>query len=91
VNLLLNICQAYLRKLKFQYLEQNAKDKYIKSIVSDIDDAPIVTADENKELSLLNEAKKEKLKVSKENLLEEQRNMRLLAPLVEQGVLLSLC
>ena len=53
--------------------------------MSDIDDAPIVTADENKELSLLNEAKKEKLKVSKDNLLEEQRNMRLLAPLVEQG------
>jgi hypothetical protein len=53
--------------------------------VSDIDDAPIVTADENKELSLLNEAKKEKLKVAKENMLEEQQNMRLLAPLVEQG------
>ena len=53
--------------------------------MSDIDDAPIVTADENKELSLLNEAKKEKLKVAKEKLLEEQQNMRLLAPLVEQG------
>jgi hypothetical protein len=53
--------------------------------VSDIDDAPIVTADENKELSLLNEAKKEKLKVSKGNLLQEQQNMRRLAPLVEQG------
>ena len=52
--------------------------------MSDIDDAPIVTADENKELSLLNEAKKEKLKVSKGNLSEEQQNMRLLAPLVEQ-------
>ena len=48
-------------------------------------DAPIVTADGNKELSLLNEAKKEKLKVSKLNLLEEQQNMRLLAPLVERG------
>ena len=56
--------------------------------MSDIDDAPIVTADENKELSLLNEAKKERLKVAKENLLEEQRNMRLLAPLVEQGAYL---
>jgi hypothetical protein len=53
--------------------------------VSDIDDAPIVTADENKELSLLNEAKKERLKVAKENLLEVQQNIRLLAPLVEQG------
>ena len=53
--------------------------------MSDIDDAPIVTADENKELALLNEAKKEKLKISKENLLQEQQNMRRLAPLVEQG------
>ena len=53
--------------------------------MSDIDDAPIVTADENKELSLLNEGKKEKLKVAKENMLEEQQNIRRLAPLVEQG------
>ena len=56
--------------------------------MSDIDDAPIVTADENKELLLLNEAKKEKLKVSKENLSKEQQSMRLLAPLVEQGACL---
>ena len=53
--------------------------------MSDIDDAPIVTADENKELSLLNEGKKEKLKLSKENLLEKQKIIRLLAPQVEQG------
>jgi len=71
--------------LKFQYLEQNAKDKYVKSIVSDIDDAPIVTAEENKELSTINEEKKEKLKVSKEGLADMQNNIRLLAPLVEQG------
>jgi hypothetical protein len=57
--------------------------------VSDIDDAPIVTADENKELSLLNEAKKEKLKVAKGNMLEEQQNMRRLAPLVEQGAYIN--
>ena len=82
---LFNFCQAYLRKLKFQYLEQNAKDKYIKSIVSDIDDAPIVTAEENKELFLLNEGKKETLKGAKQNLIEVQQNIRLLAPLVEQG------
>jgi hypothetical protein len=85
VVFLLNFCQAYLRKLKFQYLEQNAKDKYIKSIVSDIDDAPIVTAEENKELFLLNEGKKETLKGAKQNLIEVQQNIRLLAPLVEQG------
>lgn len=77
--------QAYLRKVKFQYLEHNAKDRYIKSIVSDIDDAPIVTAEENRELSLLNEEKKEKLKVAKEDLVEVQKNIRLLAPLVERG------
>ena len=53
--------------------------------MSDIDDAPIVTAEENKELALLNEGKKEKMKVAKENLAEVQQNIRLLAPLVEQG------
>ena len=84
-NIFIFLLKAYLRKLKFQYLEQNAKDKYIKSIVSDIDDAPIVTAEENKELSLLNEEKKEKLKAAKQNLVEVQQNVRLLAPLVEQG------
>ncbi|CAA7268255.1 unnamed protein product [Cyclocybe aegerita] len=75
---------AYLRKLKFQYLEQNAKDKYVKSIVSDIDDAPIVTAEQNKDLALVNEEKKEKLKAAKGNLAEVQSNIRLLAPMVEQ-------
>lgn len=53
--------------------------------MSDIDDAPIVTAEENKELSLINEGKKEILKVAKQNLVEVQQNIKLLAPLVEQG------
>ncbi|PPQ75263.1 hypothetical protein CVT24_007436 [Panaeolus cyanescens] len=75
---------AYLRRLKFQYLEQNAKDKFVKSIVSDIDDAPIVTAEQNKELSLANEEKKEKLKVAKGKLAEVQENIKLLSPMVEQ-------
>ena len=75
-----------MRKLKFQYLEQNAKDKYVKSIVSDIDDAPIVTAEENKDLALTNEEKKEKLKIAKGRLNEVQNNIRLLGPMVEQGV-----
>ncbi|PPQ86682.1 hypothetical protein CVT25_006757 [Psilocybe cyanescens] len=75
---------GYLRKLKFQYLEQNAKDKYVKSIVSDIDDAPIVTVEQNNELSSINEEKKAKLKIAKEKLGETQKNIRLLAPLVEQ-------
>ncbi|RXW14976.1 hypothetical protein EST38_g10876 [Candolleomyces aberdarensis] len=75
---------TFLRKLKFQYLEQNAKDKYVKSIVSDIDDAPIVTAEDNKELAAVNEEKKAKLKVAKEGLAEVQHNIRTLAPMVEQ-------
>ncbi|EAU89178.1 hypothetical protein CC1G_08585 [Coprinopsis cinerea okayama7 len=75
---------SFLRKLKFQYLEQNAKDKYVKSIVSDIDDAPIVTADDNRELAALNEEKKAKLKVAKEALAEVQHNVRTLAPMVEE-------
>ncbi|KAF8903897.1 hypothetical protein CPB84DRAFT_1835780 [Gymnopilus junonius] len=64
---------AYLRKLKFQYLEQNAKDKYVKSIVSDIDDAPIVTAEQNKDY-----------RCAKDKLAEAQNNIKLLAPMVEQ-------
>lgn len=81
------IFQTYLRKLKFQYLEQNAKDKYVKSIVSDIDDAPIVTAEQNKELAVINQEKKEKLKAAKDKLAEMQSNIRILAPMVEQGTL----
>lgn len=77
--------QSFLRKLKFQYLEQNAKDKYVKSIVSDIDDAPIVTAEDNKELAAVNEEKKAKLKLAKQGLAEVQQNIRTLAPMVEQG------
>lgn len=57
----------------------------MKSIVSDIDDAPIVTAEQNNELSSINEEKKERLKAAKEKLGETQENIRLLAPLVEQG------
>ena len=48
--------------------------------MTDINDTPIVTAEEKKELSLLNEGKKAKLKVAKENLAEVQQNFRLLAP-----------
>lgn len=77
--------KSFLRKLKFQYLEQNAKDKYVKSIVSDIDDAPIVTAENNKELAAINEEKKARLKVAKGKLTEMYSNIRTLAPMVEQG------
>jgi len=75
-----------LRKLKFQYLEQNAKDKYVKSIVSDIDDAPIVTAADNEQLSQINKEKKAKLKAAKDRLAEVQTKIRTLAPTVEEGM-----
>ncbi|KAF5350277.1 hypothetical protein D9758_007807 [Tetrapyrgos nigripes] len=74
---------SYLRKLKFQYLEQNAKDKYVKYIVSDIDDNPPVTDEDNKKLALVNEQKKERLKQAKKQLHEVHSNIRRLAPSVE--------
>lgn len=83
------VLQSFLRKLKFQYLEQNAKDKYIKTIVSDIDDAPLITATTNEELRTSNELKKEKLKAAKDQLAQKHQDIRTLAPLVEQGV--SVC
>ncbi|KAG6335230.1 hypothetical protein ID866_3856 [Astraeus odoratus] len=67
---------SFLRKLKFQYLEQNAKDKYVKTIVSD--DAPLITASSNEEIRLRNEEKKRKLKEMKEKLAEKQEDGRAL-------------
>ncbi|KAI0087446.1 hypothetical protein BDY19DRAFT_955811 [Irpex rosettiformis] len=73
---------AFFRKLKFQYLEQKAKDQYIKIIVSD--DAPSITAADNKEIQYANETKKRELKERKVKLAEVKDNIRALAPLVEQ-------
>ncbi|KAI0346362.1 hypothetical protein BDW22DRAFT_1352418 [Trametopsis cervina] len=73
---------AFFRKLKFQYLEQKAKDQYIKIIVSD--DAPSITAADNKTLQETNETKKRQLKEKKLRLAELQNNIRTLAPMVEQ-------
>ncbi|KAJ7711266.1 hypothetical protein B0H16DRAFT_1437894 [Mycena metata] len=75
---------SFLRKLKFRYLEQNAKAKYITAIVSDIDDAAIVTAEDNKALSIVCDEKKEKLRVAKTGLAEVRTNIRKSAPTVEQ-------
>ncbi|KAJ7122966.1 hypothetical protein C8R44DRAFT_621744 [Mycena epipterygia] len=75
---------SHLRKLKFRYLEQNAKAKYITAIVSDIDDAAIVTAEDNKALSVVCDEKKEKLRVAKAGLAEVRTNIQTLAPMVEQ-------
>ena len=53
--------------------------------MSDIDDAPIVTADDNKQLNSVNDAKKARLKQAKSSLAERYSDIRQLAPLVEQG------
>ncbi|KAF8843831.1 hypothetical protein BDN67DRAFT_896268 [Paxillus ammoniavirescens] len=74
---------SFLRKLKFQYLEQNAKDKYVKTIVSD--DAPLITASSNEEIRVRNEEKKLVLKEAKLRLSGRQEDVRTLAPLVEEG------
>jgi len=73
---------AFLRKLKMQYLEQKAKDQYIKTIVSD--DAPNINAEDNERLALANEQKKEALRLAKAQLAEKDSDIRTLAPLVEQ-------
>ncbi|KZT64376.1 hypothetical protein DAEQUDRAFT_732683 [Daedalea quercina L-15889] len=73
---------AFLRKLKMQYLEQKAKDQYIKTIVSD--DAPNINAEDNERLAVANEQKKEGLRIAKAQLAEKDGDIRTLAPLVEQ-------
>jgi hypothetical protein len=72
-----------MRRLKFQYLENNAKDKYVKTIVND--EAPMITADTNADLQAANSVKKEKLKSAKTRLAERHSSIRKLAPLVENG------
>ncbi|KIY52905.1 hypothetical protein FISHEDRAFT_27980, partial [Fistulina hepatica ATCC 64428] len=67
---------AYLRKLKFQYLEQHAKAKYVKCIVSDIDDAPIFTHEDNEILREANLEKKEKLRAAKRRMEEMHQRLR---------------
>ncbi|TDL18800.1 hypothetical protein BD410DRAFT_830783 [Rickenella mellea] len=74
---------SFLRKLKFHYLEQNAKDKYIKTIVND--DAPIITVDDNEVLRRKNESKKARLKVAKDRLAEQHLDIKTIAPQVEKS------
>lgn len=73
---------AFLRKLKIQYLEQKAKDQYIKTIVSD--DAPNINGEDNERLRVANDEKKSVLKLAKSRLAEKHDDLRKLAPLVEQ-------
>ncbi len=72
-----------MRRLKFQYLENNAKDKYVKTIVND--EAPMITADSNADLQAANSVKKDKLKNAKIRLAERHTDIRNLSPLVESG------
>ncbi|KAG1862932.1 hypothetical protein C8R48DRAFT_708988 [Suillus tomentosus] len=73
---------SFLRKLKFLYLEQNAKDKYVKTIVSD--DAPLVTPALNEELRVRNEEKKAALREHKAKLAERRDDLRALSGFVEE-------
>ncbi|GJJ14864.1 hypothetical protein Clacol_009132 [Clathrus columnatus] len=75
--------QSFLKKLKFHYIQQHAKDKYIKTIVSP--DEPDVDADTNKQLEISNEEKKRLLKADKVRLAETYDKIRQRALEVEQG------
>lgn len=72
-----------MHRLKFQYLEHNAKDKYVKTIVND--DAPMITADNNAALQAANLVKKDNLKAAKSKLDQKHADIRDLAPHVERG------
>jgi len=72
-----------LRKLKFQYLEEHSKDKYVKIIVND--DPPEITVEDVEKLQAANVPKKDSLKTEKMNLIDRWSDVKRLAPLVEQG------
>ena len=72
-----------MHRLKFQYLESNAKDKYVKTIVND--EAPMITADTNSALQAANLVKKDNLKAAKSRLAQRHADIRNLAPRVERG------
>ena len=72
-----------MHRLKFQYLENNAKDKYVKTIVND--EAPMITADTNANLQAANLVKKANLKAAKSSLAQRHTDIRNLAPCVERG------
>jgi transcription elongation GreA/GreB family factor len=76
-----------MHRLKFQYLESNAKDKYVKTIVND--EAPMVTAETNDALQATNLVKKDNLKAAKSRLAQKHTDIRNLAPHVERGKILG--
>ena len=65
--------QQFVRKLKFHYLEQNAKDRYIKYIVDD--DSELVTMEQNEELRRKNEVEKGRLKETKERVAQRHKEI----------------
>ena len=69
--------------MKFNYLEQSAKDKYIKTIVDD--EAEIITVDDNEALRRGNEEKKARLKEAKDSLAMRNDQVHELALDVEQS------
>jgi len=77
--------QKFLRNLKFRYLEQAAKKKYVVEIMSE--EGPAISAADNEELKAKNEEKKRALRDVKDKLSEKQKDTRDLAPLVEEGLL----
>ena len=80
--------QKFLRNLKFRYLEQAAKKKYVVEIMSE--EGPAISAAGNEELKTKNEEKKKALRIVKDKLSEKQKDIRDLAPLVEEGSVPSL-
>ncbi|KAH8825851.1 hypothetical protein DL96DRAFT_1530418 [Flagelloscypha sp. PMI_526] len=75
--------KMYMRNLKFQYIEQKAKNQFVRTIISDIEDVPMITQEDNKSLEEVNSAKKEKLRAVKEQLAATRENIETMAPLVE--------
>ena len=69
--------------MKFNYIEQNAKDKYIKTIVDD--DSQIVTLEDNESLRRSNEAKKARLKDAKERLSHRYKEVEELSKRVDSS------
>ncbi|KAF7331624.1 hypothetical protein MKEN_00042000 [Mycena kentingensis (nom. inval.)] len=74
---------THLRKLKFRYLEQNAKGKYVRVIVSDVDDATLVAPEDNKAMEAECAQKKARLKTAKQELAEGREEYRALVAEVE--------
>ncbi|KIY63388.1 hypothetical protein CYLTODRAFT_426134 [Cylindrobasidium torrendii FP15055 ss-10] len=73
---------GFLRKLKYQYKEASAKDRYTKIIVSD--EAPLITQQDNLLLGNEVNAKKLKVKEAKQRLIEEQDALRATVTKIEQ-------